>query len=190
MDDSKSSVGGYVVGALLILGGVVWFVFGLFGDISSITDGMVPLEGPGVFDVELQERGTWTVFHEHRTVIDGKSLSSEPYPDGLEFRLESAEGQGVNVRAASSNGTYSFGSREGSSMFEFDVHTPGAYVVSVLVEGERAERPVVMTMSRDFMGGIWAAILGGFARMGGGFLVGILVIVWTALANDRRKKRG
>ncbi len=172
--------GGYVLGAVVMVAGVVWFAVGLFVDIVGMGDDLQVLEGPGVFDVDLQQDGTWTVFHEHRTVVGNQAFDG-PMPAGTALTVETKGGLEMGVHAASASSSYEMGGRAGRAVFEFDVHTPGPHVATIEAPG-----PVVFTLAHDFMGGIWSTILGSFARIGGGFLLGVVIIVITALRNDKK----
>ena len=86
---------------------------------------------PGAAQVTLVHPGDYIIWHEHRTVFEGKSFDvPAAMPDGTRYRVEGPDGKGVAV--APYSGMSSEGSKGRSvSVARFEAAAPGPYRVAV-----------------------------------------------------------
>jgi hypothetical protein len=97
---------------------------------------------PGEAQVSVAVPGDYIVWHEHRTVYQGRSFSVEPaMPDGIRYRVQAPDGASIAVEPHS--GMSSEGSAGRSvSVAQFQAPIGGAYRVSI----EGAFEPRVMAV--------------------------------------------
>lgn len=126
---------------------MTWKAFGL------IDKSFIRILVPGVRTVALPAPGTYTIFFEHQSELNGKNYSSsEDALDGLELSITSAEtGESVDVHAAGVSGTYSWGSREGRALLSFHVDRAGWYQFTAALPDEDDEvRQFVLAIAKGF----------------------------------------
>jgi hypothetical protein len=118
---------------------------------------------PGTDTFQIERTGSYRIFHEHSTTLNGRSIRQTTPPDGLEVQLLDPRGQQVSL-SPSSGETYSYMSSEGTSLFSFDAPHVGTYTLTATLE-DGDPGPVVLTIGRGmmrFVGGLFAVICGGF----------------------------
>lgn len=84
---------------------------------------------PGEEIISLPAVGDYTIFHEYKSIVDDIVYSSsEDSVSGMRCALKGASAdEGIPLRSASSKSNYSFGSREGTSLYGFRLAKPGEY---------------------------------------------------------------
>jgi len=108
---------------------------------------------PGEKAVALPNSGDYTIFHEHKTIVDGIVYSSsEDSISGLSCTMkDSRTGENVPLRPSSSNMNYSFGSTEGRSLFDFSLGGAGVFRLSCLFPGaESGGAKTVLAIGQGF----------------------------------------
>ncbi len=128
------------------------FVAGLtFGGIlvSSFIAGFEPAVrflAPGAVQVSIAAPGDQIVWHEHRTLYQGRAFNVEPgMPDGTRYRVQAPDGSPIAIEPHS--GMSSEGS-EGRSVAVAHFAAPYAGVYRVLVEGLTEPRVMAVGPNR------------------------------------------
>ncbi len=141
--------------------------------IMDAGDAYPRMMAPGVENVTLTEPGDYTIFFEHKSVIGNKAyVAPKDAISGMTCSIRNAEtGQEIPVKPSSANMSYSFGSREGTSLFEFTIPSAGNYRIEAAFPGglEPAQK-YVLAISKGFMKDIFQSIGMGFA------ITGILIL--------------
>lgn len=106
-----------------LLGMRVW------NGLAAFDRSLVRIVVPGEGVVSLAVAGDYTIFHEYRSIVDDAVYSSpEDSISGMKCALtHEATGEEIRLRPSTSKSTYSFGSREGTSLFGFRLKEPGEY---------------------------------------------------------------
>ena len=149
---------------------------------------------PGSVQVQIARPGEYLLWHEHRTVYQGRSHDlPAALPDGARLAVEAPGGSPVPVQPFS--GMTSEGSEGRSvSVARFEASTPGTYHVSV--EGAFTPRPMSVGPNRFWpifkLAGVVLAVLAlsvGAAIAAGlyGFLANVPSQPGDALPPDREK---
>ena len=140
---------------------------------------------PGSHELELK-RGTYTVFYEYHSSVDGVAYSTGEYLDDMVVMVRSEDGtEVVPVEDTSMSTNYEIGSRAGTSMFEFHIDEPGTYVLTALYEDGSTRPSVVLAVGRFSI----LKILIPAVPLGlGGFVVGALILTGV-FVNRRRAGR-
>jgi uncharacterized membrane protein len=137
---------------------------------------------PGGAQVSLRAPGEYVLWHEHRTVYEGRSYDvAAAMPDGARFAVQAPDGNAVPVRPFS--GMSSEGSDGSSvSVARFQAPAPGAYRVSV--QGTFDPRPMSVGPNRLWpMFKLAGAVLGILAlAVGGAIAAGLYGLLGASAA--------
>lgn len=159
---------GYVFAAAVLAAGVVGFALVLFLGLSGLS--MQRVVVPGSAELALEEPGRYTIYHESRSVMDGRVYDVDDV-SGLTVELVSAEtGESVPLDAPGANTTYELRGRSGRGVLTFEVDRPGAYRLSadypagagpetVLAVGKGLGARIAMTVAGAIAIGIGAFLL-------------------------------
>lgn len=141
----------YAIAALIFLAGMGIFGVFLFTQIRGLTQGLQQVVVPGEAELVLEEPGSYTIFHEHQSVVDGRYYSSPDEISGLEVRVVSiTTGEPIALRAPGASTSYSLGGRSGVSIFSFDVAEPGRYRLAARFPEGSGEGQLVLAVGQGF----------------------------------------
>lgn len=112
------------MGALFAAAGIAGFVVLLV----SNTNPDLRIVLPGSHQLEL-EKGSYTLFYEYRSQINGDVFLSDPNVPGIRFFVISPEDTGVELTVSSVNKRYEFSGRAGYSVLKFAIDSAGIYTV-------------------------------------------------------------
>ena len=176
-----------VLGILIIGVGVTSFIFMIYNTVTKLGD-VEPLIVPGEHRLELDEVGTYDIFLEYNSVIDGEVYSNPQGVPGLTFLVRVAEtGTEVPVARPNANLTYNLGSRSGSAILNFTIDEPGTYLLSATYSTE-AGPPAVITVIHEFGQGLLTSILGGIAILMVCLGLGLAMIIIVAVKRHKAKR--
>jgi len=166
----------FVVAGAIAIGGFVASALYVLPRVASVDSGMIRVVVPGTAALALGKAGSYTIFHEKRSIVDGQYYASESVP-GLRLELVSESG-GAPLRLEPSTSTsYSIGNRQGVSIFAFTVEQPGQYRLTSRMSGGQA----VLAIGQGTFGAI-LALVGGAMAIGfaGLAIAGIIValVIW------------
>jgi len=92
----RPSRAAYVLPALILVGGAYGFLNVLLKEIGGIEKGLIQMTVPGDQVFALTKTGTYTIFHEYESVMDGRVYSSR----GVTFNMKctvTAEATGEEI---------------------------------------------------------------------------------------------
>jgi hypothetical protein len=168
----------YVVALCLFLtgaGGAGWILrSGLGGSENSLVRTIVP----GSTVLTLNEPGSYTVFYEMKSVIDGRVFSPQDI-SGLRVGITSeVSGAKIPLARSSIKAHYSFPGHRGVSILSFEITQPGRYRLDTAYPDNRTEPQAVLAIGNGFVGQLLGTLLGAFglALLGCG---GAVVLVIT-----------
>ena len=161
------------------VGALGGFLYILFSGISGLTSGLLQADMPGRHTLSLEEAGRYTIFHEW----------THPYPssvnvggDGdakaMKLTLVDSGGQQVSLNPNGGNSTYQLGSREGYSVYTFQLQQPGSYTLTGAYE-DGSEARVMYTIANNFMGKILKIVAMCFVAIGIPGLLGFLFLIFA-----------
>ena len=119
----KPSLWYYGLGCLVLLIGFAAAGFCAFSTVLGVGSELQQVVVPGEHELTLSEAGTYTVFHEYRSVVGDKvySTASAGLP-GLECALRSQEtDEVIPVSQPSGSGGYTLGSKYGVAVLSFRI---------------------------------------------------------------------
>lgn len=170
----------YIIAAIIaILGWTATVVF-LVSRLSDSTGSMIRALVPGQVDIVLKEPGTYTIFHEYESTLDGRVYHVGDV-SGLNIRVRSqTAGQDISLRSATGS-RYRAMSNAGRSLFDFNVEAPGAYQIVASYDGGRKEPQTVLAIGHGFVGALVMTILGAlamaFVSMGAAIAIAVVVFL-------------
>jgi hypothetical protein len=177
---------GYVFAAAVLAAGVVGFALVLFLGLSGLS--MQRVVVPGSAELTMEEAGRYTIYHESRSVVDGRVYDVTDV-SGLTVEIVSAEtGESVPLDSPGANTTYELRGRSGRGVLTFEVDRPGAYRLS-------AEYPAgggpetVLAVGKGIGTRIAMTVFGAIAIGIGSFLLAVAIGVVTFVRRRRARRR-
>ena len=116
-----------VGGAVILVVGIGLAIFGLTSTIGGMTRDARRVVVPGEATLVFTEPTACTIFHEHRSRVDGVDYNSGGGLGGLVPVLTAPDGTPVPVNAIAGRSRYSMGPYSGYSAFRFAIDQPGEY---------------------------------------------------------------
>ncbi|HKF49034.1 MAG TPA: hypothetical protein VKB38_16875 [Terracidiphilus sp.] len=165
------------------------FGYTLFHGLMHMTDSLMQVVAPGSTELHLKP-GSYTVFLEEQSIVNGRVYSTTQSIDGLACRVNSlSDGSSIPISKSSMNTTYSLNGRSGHSVLEFPIQNEGRYTFACDY-GDQASGPQVVVAVGSGVGtAISTTVIGGLAAFFGGGGAGAIVILIVILMREREKKR-
>ena len=166
-----------LIGLAIMLSGGVLFVYFLWSGLSHLTDSLTQVVVPGQANLALTTPGTYVVFLEEQSVVNGQIYSTSESVAGLACAVKSeASDQTIPIRKAKVSMTYSMGGRSGRSVLEFDVTRAGSYLFSCDYPPDSKGPQVVVAVGAGFGQRLTFTVISSLASLFGGLLFGGLAI--------------
>lgn len=172
----------YMLAALILMAGMAACAFIFTSGMKAIGRAFTRIVAPGEAEVMLPRAGNYTIYYEHKSVVDGKAyVTGEPLSP-IEVSIESKEtGDAILIRPSAINATYDLGGRSGRSIFDFTVDRPGAYVIDVRYADGIDGPEIVLTISQGFTLKLVLMILAiggiGLTSFGASAAIAIVVVI-------------
>lgn len=176
----------FVLAAVIGVGGFVAAGFNLFSGFGEFEARMQQVVMPGSVTLDLRTPGIYTVFHERRSVVDGKAYSSSS-TGGLRLSVFAPDGTELNL-TTNTGSTYTFGGREGHSFSTFEVKTPGPYRITGTLPNGRTEPKIVLAVAQGVLGGMFKMIGFSIAMALGGLAVAALIVIATVIGRGKARR--
>lgn len=136
---------------------------------------------PGSVEVVLPRSGAYTLWHEYRTVFNGKSYSaSTNLPSGLQVVLKSRVTGASFALQQEGEYTFTIGRTAARGVGSFSIPTPGRYLVSV---SGPVHQPLVFSFREDWLFAVVGQtfllfLVGAVLVASGGVL--LVVFIWRS----------
>ncbi len=174
---------GLIVGGLVCWAGAI--AVGVFAVLAMLKSFAMldTLQGPGKTTLSVAEAGVVTVWHDHRTLYEGRTVNHpEDLPGGYSFVMRDASGAELPMNRGMSM-TMESGATERVAVGTFELPAPGDY--ELVISGPPAEPRVfsvgegtVMGGLGPFFGGFFGAMLLGLAGLG--LIIGGIIVLVVA----------
>lgn len=176
----KPSALNYVFAVGLMVAGLFAFIIFLFTRLSDLGDQPTYIV-PGTHKLELTETGTYTIFHEYKSVVGGKYYTSPKEAlNSFNIIITSKDDDTIQVVPTTGKSSYSSGSRMAEGVFTFSIDKSGTYSLEAVASHEDTKE-TVLTISNNFMGKLMGTIFGGMAILFGCGAIGVFIIVLTII---------
>jgi hypothetical protein len=178
------------IGVALILAGIGLFVYFLFEGIGHITDSLTQVVVPGKAELTLNTPGTYTIFLEEQSVVDGQIYSTTEAVNGLKCTVTSQPGeQEITLTRPSASTTYNVGGRSGRSVLQFHIEESGQYELACDYPSGTEGPKAVLAVGTGVGARIVRTIGLSFAAIFGGIICGGAVVVAVLVMRERAKKK-
>jgi hypothetical protein len=175
----------YIVAAIIGVGAIAAAGWLLVVRLGSIGAGLVQILVPGSADLELKTAGTYTIFHERTSQLDGRIYTSTDV-SGLRVTVRDvAGGRELAMRRPAGSSTYDFGGRSGVAILAFTVETPGTHRLVAAYEDGRSRPQAVLAVGAGFIGGLVTTILLSVGLVMLGLAVAVLIVIVVVLKRRR-----
>ena len=172
-----------VVGLILVAG--IAAAVGIFvGGISSAANSLQRMIVPATQTMTFDEPGRYGIYHEHRSVLKGRTFRQ--WPGQIDFEAtvtRLSDGAQIPVEGSTINTTYTLGKRQGRGIFQFDIEQAGQYEIVVGADDE-----AVVAIGRSIVGTILFAILGPMGVCFASFVLGLVMAIVTIVRMVRYRR--
>ena len=179
------------IGVVFALSGVGLFAFFLVTGIVHLTDSLTQVVVPGHVDLTLTQPGTYTIFLEKNSVVNGRIYSTSESVNGLEcvINAQGSNEQSIPIQPSRGTISYSVNQRSGRSVWQFVLTKSGRYGFSCgYPEGVRGPE-LVVAVGTGVGRSIGVTVVRSLVAMFSGFgLCGIVIAVLYFL-RARSKER-
>lgn len=103
---------------------------------------VIPTETTLTFD----SAGTYTIFHEYESIVDGVSYRGRRLPDELTIQLVDSDTP-IEIESIGGYSNYSMGKRSGESAYRFAIEDPGDYVLNANYGDDDTQGQTVLSVA-------------------------------------------
>lgn len=141
----------YFIGIIVLVFGIATFSYCAASFIIIFSALPQEIIGPGKEAIVLKEKGTYSIFYEKKSIIDGKPLiSGSSNISGIKCMITNkGNGNKIPVKPDTSS-TFSYGDRQGVSILAFDINEPGTYEFLVTNDGNEPGAKFVLALEHEF----------------------------------------
>jgi hypothetical protein len=152
----------YVVALCLLLTGAAGAGWILRSGLSGSDNSLIRTIVPGSTVLTLNEPGSYTIFYEMESVIDGRVFSPQDIT-GLRVGITSEDsGVKIPLKRTLTKARYSFPGHQGISILSFDIAQPGRYRLDTAYPDNRSEPQAVLAVGDGFVGQLLGTMFGAF----------------------------
>jgi hypothetical protein len=156
----------------------------VWSELSTIGSALTRVVVPGEQVLALAETGTYTIFHEAESVIDGHLYTATDI-QGLKVSITAEDGGAVPVTPSSGKESYTLGGHSGVSVLAFDIVKPGSYRLAAAYDDGRSGPMTILAVGRNFLGRLLVTIFGAFGVGFAGFIAALVLTLVTFLRRRR-----
>jgi hypothetical protein len=184
----------FVVAGLIALASLAGALLYVVPRLTAVDERLTRVVVPGSAVLTLDKPGSYTIYHEKKSTVDGRYYASETV-SGLRLRLiDEATGTAVKLTEPAVASTYAIGNKSGSSIFAFVIDRPGRYRLATDLADGRSEPKAVLAVELGMLGEMFSLIFGtmaiAFAGMGIAGAI-VLVVLWRrSKAVEPRRSQG
>jgi hypothetical protein len=183
---------GYLIALLILLLGCGGSGYLLYDGITSLTEELTRVVVPSESSIALDKAGTWTVFHESPSILDGRTFNA-PFPDGATVTLVGEGGDEVPMSAPVGNFNYDFAGRSGVAIGRLEVDQPGTYELRVEYPAGAPSDETVLALGHEkgkattkTVLGIAGILVSGFVAM----IIFLIVVIMRSRSKNRLQQAG
>lgn len=171
----------YIIAVLMILTGVVLIPAAIVIPLLSAPK-PVSFIVPGSHAFNLTTPGEYVLWHNYKTIFEGKTFSSNALPGGLQMQLSNITARTVVPLVPDQSTTVSSGSDARRSIATFTVANPGQYLLSV----QGAAPEMVFSFGNAMFGNMAAGVVAAIILAPTLLLSGLVIAVWAFVSRQRR----
>lgn len=173
----------YLLAVLIFLAGMGAMALFLNARLTALGNQLIQIVVPGATDLRLAAPGTYTIFVEQNSVVDGRLYVGGNVSD-LRITVRAGDAA-IPLTRVTGSSRYSFGGRSGLAVLEFAVAEPGIYRLSARYADDRTEPQVVLAIGRGFTGWLFTTIFAALAISFGGAAIALAIAIPVFLKRRR-----
>jgi hypothetical protein len=175
----KLAIWPLVLAGAIFIAGIAAFVLVVATGLTDLGDSLknrVAVPGKGSF---VLEPGTYAVFHEHESDLDGTRTSARPGTP-IACTIEGPDGEPVALAAATTPTEYSIGDRKGREEYRFEALKAGTYSLTATTTGPRTVLAVGKGVDRKLVTTTLVSFTIGFGSVALAFgIVAVTLLRWA-----------
>lgn len=179
----------YLLAALFLATGVGLMIYSLVSDIHRIRESMIRMDVPGQMDLELKQHVTYAVFVEYAAWPGRGAASTGESQDRVVCSVHMLpSGLTIEGRHTAASSGYTYGTRRGVSIMEFEVPHDGTYMVACQGPSEYVGQKVQVAIGGGAAKAIPIAIGKSVLALMVGIVVAALIFVRVAMLRLESRK--
>jgi len=175
---------GYFLAPVFLLAGLAVAVWLGWSEYNALQNAFVRVIVPGASQLVLDKPGTYTIFHEAESVVDGRLYSVQSIPGLTVTVTAEADGKTVPVVVPSVSSNYTIGGHSGVSVFAFTITQPGRYRLNADYGGHSGPQ-TVLAIGQEFIWSLLRTIFGAIGSVLAGFGVALALVLTTYFRRRR-----
>lgn len=179
----------YAIALLILVAGSIAAGVFVYMRLDGLTRELVQVIVPGEADVTFNQPGTYTIYFEQESVVNGLIYRSEGDIAGLVVRLRSASEAPITLVAPSFSSNYSIGGRVGEAVLVGTITEPGPYHLSASYADGRTGPEAVLAIGTGVPTKIITAILVALGIAFCSVLMAVVIAVVTFVKRRRAVRR-
>jgi len=173
----------YALGSLIIIAGMAGAIAGALRDMSGLDSKFTRFAMPGSVRLTLAQPGTYAIYYERRSVINGVTFQT-PQTTDIKCNITSRSGEKIEINpSVLGSATYTFEGREGTTLAEFTVPTAGTYEVACAYPSGTGAR-IALAIAPSLGGEPLAALFKWFALAVGSLGLGLSIFIVALMRRD------
>lgn len=173
---------------VLIAGSIAAGVY-VYMRMSGVARELAQIIVPGEADLTFSQPGTYTIYFEPESVVNGQVYRTAGDIAGLVIRLHSADGDPINLVTPSFSSNYSIAGRSGEAVLTGTIDEPGQYHLTAAYVDARNEPQAVLAIGLGVPTKIITAIVVTLGIAICSFLVAVLIVIVTFVRRRRAMRR-
>jgi hypothetical protein len=171
----------YLLAIFFVAVGVGLMIYFLVSDIHRIRESMIRMEVPGQMDLELKQHVNYAIFVEYATGPSQGAVSTQASQGGVTCGVHLVPSGETIASKQTTSSSYTYGTRRGVSIMEFDVPHDGTYTVGCQGPSEYLDQKVQVAIGGGASKAIPAVMAKSILCLMGGIVVGVLIFVRVAM---------
>jgi hypothetical protein len=179
----------YAIALVVFIAGAAAAGVIVYTRLNGLARELVQVIVPGEADVTFRQPGTYTIYFEHESVVNGQVYRTAGDIAGLVVRLSSSNGDPINLVPPSFSSNYSIAGRSGEAVLTGTIDEPGQYHLSAAYDDARNQPRAVLAIGLGVPTKIITAILIALGIGFCAFLAAVLIAVVTFVKRRRAIRR-
>jgi hypothetical protein len=171
----------YLLAIFFVAAGVGLMIYFLVSDIHRIRESMIRMDVPGQMDLELKQHVTYAIFVEYAIWPGQNAASSQGSQGGVTCGVHLLPSGETIASKQTRSSSYTYGTRRGVSVMEFDVPHDGTYMVGCQGPSEYFGQKVQVAIGGGASQAIPAVMAKSILCLMGGIVVGALIFARVAM---------
>jgi hypothetical protein len=173
---------------VLIAGSIAAGVY-VYTRLNDVARQLAQVIVPGEADLTFSEPGTYTIYFEPESVVNGKVYRTSGDIAGLVVRLYSADGEPINLVAPTLSSNYSIAGRQGEAVLTGTIDEPGDYHLTAAYVDARDAPEAVLAIGLGVPTKIITAILMTLGIAICSLLFAVVIVIVTFVKRRRAMRR-